>query len=96
MEGTLVPVLLEEFLLPLWFLFSCFLRSFHIFPKPLFFWQRSPSLYFFSFYLTSNLFFLISFDSSEFAQPPGFEFCVGIESVCIVNIGYLFFFLLYM
>lgn len=95
MEGTFVPVFLEELLLALGFLLAQLVRAFQIFLKPLFLWHGASPLDFFAFLLTRDLFFLLLLDSCQLSQPPCLKFTFGIETISIVNVRDIVFLLFY-
>ena len=78
MEGTFVPILLQEFLLTLRLLRTSFLRTLQILLQSLLLWQRSSPLNFFPLELPLYLNLLVAFYSREFSKPPCFKFAFGI------------------
>ena len=66
MEGTLVPVFLQELLLALRLLITSAFSIFHILFESLFLRQRAPSLNLFSFEFPLNLCLLITLNTRQF------------------------------
>lgn len=95
MEGPLVPILLEELLLALWFVLSEFVGTFHIFPQPLLLRKCASPFNLLSLFLTSELFLFFLLDSRELSETPRLELYIGVEPIGIVYVLNYVLFLLY-
>jgi hypothetical protein len=73
MESTLVPIFLQKNLLSFWLFFPQLFSPFKVLLHPLLLWQCTPSLNLLTLLLTSNLGFLVAFDSCEFSKPPSIK-----------------------
>jgi hypothetical protein len=95
-EGTLVPVFLQELLLPLRLIVPRLLCVLEVLLEPLLFGQRASALNLLALLLASDLVFLVALDSPQLAQPPRLELGFGVQAVRVVDVGYDVLFLLYM
>ena len=73
MESTLVPVLLEESLLALWFIRSEFIGMFQVLLQPLFLREGASPFDLLSLLFTPDLLLFLLLDSRELSQTPRLE-----------------------
>jgi hypothetical protein len=92
-ESTLVPVFLEELLLAFGLLLAQLVRAFEVLLESLLLRHGPPPLDLFAFLLARNLFLLLLLDSCQLPQSPGLELAFGIQTVSIVDVRDIIFFL---
>ena len=95
MEGPLMPILLEELLLALWFFLSKFVGTFQVFLQPLFLRKCASPFDLLSLSLTSELFLFLILDSREFSETPRLKLSLGVEPIGIIYVRNYVLFLLY-
>lgn len=94
-ERALVPVLLQEPLLPLWLLFASLLGTLEVLLESLLFREGTPSLDLLALALTCKFSLFVALDAGELAQSPCFKLASRVEAISIVDIWSLLFLLLY-
>ena len=77
-EGTFMPILLQELLLTLRFLTTALFSVLQILFQPLVLGQCSPSFYFLTLEFSPYRFLLVTLYSSQFTQAPCFELALGV------------------
>ena len=83
-ERALVPVLLQELLLPLGLVLARLLGVREVLFEALLFGQGAPPLDFFALFFAREFGFFVALDAGELAEPPGFELAGRVEPVGVV------------
>lgn len=95
MEGTLVPVFLQELLLAFRLLVTSAFGILHIFFESLFLGQRASSLDLLSLNFPLSFSLFVTLNTRQLPYPPRLEFGFGVKIIGIVNVRNFGFFLLY-
>ena len=95
MEGSLVPILLEEPLLAFRFFLSKFVGTFDIFLHSLFLGHCTSSLDLLALFLTPKFLLFLLLDSLKFPETPSLKLSLWIEPVGIIYVRDDILFLLY-
>lgn len=95
MEGSLVPVFLQELLLAFRLLITGTFGVLQIFFESLFLGQRTSSLNLLPFDFSLSFSLLVALNTRQLPYPPCLEFAFGVKIIGIVNIWNFSFLLLY-
>lgn len=87
-EGTLVPVFLQELLLSFGLLVSCLVRMLQILFETQLLRHRASPLDFLFLLFAANDRLLVAFDSRELSDAPRLKVALGVEAIGIVDVGY--------
>ena len=95
MEGSLMPILLEEPLLALWFFLSELVGTFQVFLQPLFLRKCASPFDLLSLFLTPELFLFLLLNSRELSKTPRLELSIRVEPINVIYVRNYVLFLLY-